>query len=67
MSGIVEFADLEGTSLAVGTTYLGGSRGNAGDDPLDRMLHCGNMGGFRWVGSGSEGGMKEVAPSLKEL
>jgi hypothetical protein len=31
--------------------YEGGSSGNAGDDPITKLLSCGNQGGFRYVGS----------------
>lgn len=30
--------------------YEGGKKGNAGDDPLDPLLSCGNQGGFRTMG-----------------
>ncbi len=31
--------------------YEGGSAGNSGDDPINRMMRVGNSGGFRWRGS----------------
>ena len=35
----------------VDRTYLGGTAGHAGDDPLARLLPVGNQGGFRYAGS----------------
>jgi len=47
----VSFEDLGRVDLSVGSTYLGGNRGSLADEPLDKILHCGNMGGFRVRGS----------------
>ena len=47
---IVPFDALGDCDLDVDTVYLGGSAGNVGDDPLSRILPCGNLGGFRQVG-----------------
>jgi len=47
----VGFEKLLDSDLTVGGLYRGGTAGNSGDDPIDRLLHCGNMGGFRIVGS----------------
>jgi hypothetical protein len=40
---------LAGSDLWIGARYEGGSA--LVEEPLDRMLHCGNMGGFRIRGS----------------
>lgn len=48
---IVPFEELPRTDLHVGAVYLGGGRGNAGDDPLAKLLPVGNQGGFRHAGS----------------
>lgn len=41
------FAELPEADLVVGATYRGGIAGTLADEPLDKLLHCGNMGGFR--------------------
>lgn len=46
---VVGFAELENADLFVDVIYEGGHAGNAGDDPLHCLLHCGNQGGFRKV------------------
>jgi len=54
MTGAISFDDLATTDLRVDTVYLGGTRGDAGDDPLARLLPVGNQGGFRYKGSPSK-------------
>lgn len=49
------FESLFDANLIVGATYRGGSRGSAADDPLDKLLRCGNMGGFRIRGGETKG------------
>lgn len=34
-------------NLIIDSYYEGGSKGNAGDDPISKLLPCGNQGGFR--------------------
>jgi len=41
------FDELRTADLIVDAVYEGGKKGNAGDDPLDPLLNCGNQGGFR--------------------
>jgi len=41
------FDSLPSADLVVDATYEGGTRGNAGDDPLHQLLRCGIGGGFR--------------------
>lgn len=48
---IVPFNELDRADLQVGAVYRSGSAGNFGDDPLNRLLRCGNQGGFRFRGS----------------
>jgi hypothetical protein len=43
----VEFTQLASADLVVDRIYRGGTAGNAGDDPLARLLPVGNQGGFR--------------------
>ncbi|MEO8538122.1 MAG: hypothetical protein ABI577_00160 [bacterium] len=42
------FDELPDADLIVDAVYKGGVAGNAGDDPLARLLPCGNQGGFRF-------------------
>jgi hypothetical protein len=53
MSTVVPFDQLADADLQVGAIYEGGSQGNVGDDPLARLLPCGNQGGFRFRGERS--------------
>ena len=55
------FAELAKADLIVDAVYRGGDAGHYGDDPLDKLLHCGNMGGFRIVGSAKGPAYKLVA------
>lgn len=41
------FEELEGAPLIIDANYKGGSNGNAGDDPITKLLQVGNQGGFR--------------------
>jgi hypothetical protein len=47
----VQFADLSRADLLVDGYYFGDRRGNAGDDPVGRLIPVGNQGGFRFRGS----------------
>jgi hypothetical protein len=51
----IKFENLRGSDLQVDALYQGGRAGNAGDDPISKLLGTGNQGGFRYVGSVSEG------------
>ena len=51
MLDAVPFDALSTADLVVGTLYRGGSAGNVSDDPISRLLGCGNQGGFRYRGS----------------
>jgi len=42
------FAGLASADLVVDAVYEGGTAGHVGDDPLGRLLPCGNQGGFRY-------------------
>jgi hypothetical protein len=50
----VSFADLSSSSLFVDAKYEGGRSGNAGDDPLHRLLGVSIGGGFRILGTRDE-------------
>jgi hypothetical protein len=49
----VPFHQLANADLTVGAIYEGGTSGTAADDPMARLLPCGNQGGFRIRGSRS--------------
>lgn len=50
-SNIVTFTNLPTADLVVDAVFEGGNSGNTSDDPLSRLLYCGNQGGFRKVGA----------------
>jgi hypothetical protein len=56
----VPFAQLRDADLVLEQTYLGGSAGHSGDDPLAILLPVGNQGGFRYAGSPSRGTVRLV-------
>jgi hypothetical protein len=45
-----EFDELKTADLLVDALYKSGNRGNAGDDPLSKLVECSNQGGFRYIG-----------------
>ena len=45
----IPFSNLPYSDLIIDRFYEGGTSGNAGDDPICKLLPCGNMGGFRAV------------------
>jgi len=51
----IHFENLEGATLYVDALYKGGVAGNAGDDPISKLIGTGNQGGFRYVGPVDEG------------
>lgn len=55
------FDSLEGADLIVDAVYEGGTRGNTADDPLSRLLPCGNQGGFRYHGSPKQDSLRIIA------
>lgn len=54
------FDQLPTADLVLDARYEGGSKGNVGDDPLGRLLPCGNQGGFRYRKRRSGTGMQFV-------
>lgn len=56
MSRIIPFIDLSTTDLIVDAVYKGGNSqtGQITDEPINKILNCGNVGGFRYVGSAKE-------------
>lgn len=51
MRKIYDFNELQTADLVIDAIYEGGKQGNAGDDPISKLIGCGNQGGFRYVGS----------------
>lgn len=50
---LLSFNELDKADLIVDAIYEGGKSGNAGDDPISKLLPgCGNMAGFRSAGKG---------------
>lgn len=49
------FEELKTVDLSVDALYRGGTHGNAGDDPISKLVGCGNQGGFRYVGTQNKG------------
>lgn len=48
MQKTIKFEDLRTSDLLVDALYKGGEMGHAGDDPISKLLYCGNQGGFRY-------------------
>lgn len=55
-----KFDELGKADLIIDAVYKGGTAGNAGDDPLVKLLGCGNQGGFRFVGSAKDSTLRLV-------
>lgn len=47
------FGGLAEADLIVDAVYQGGDRGNVSDDPISKLMGCGNRGGFRITGGKS--------------
>lgn len=56
----IKFADLPTADLIVDAICESGTRGNAGDDPLGKLLSVSNQGGFRYVGNFAANKLKAV-------
>jgi hypothetical protein len=52
------FEVLGESDLLIDATYAGGTKGNAADDPIDRVVGGGNQGGFRYLGSPRNNNLK---------
>ena len=65
-SATVPFADLQSADLMVDAVYQGRRIGNAGDDPLHRLLGVSLMGGFRYLGSKTALKMLVLTTSLSD-
>ena len=51
----VPFESLSDSDLQLDAIYTGGTSGTVRDDPLAKLLPCGNQGGFRYKSSASGG------------
>lgn len=51
MQRIYKFKELGKADLVVDAVYKGGTAGNAGDDPIHKLIGCANLGGIRCLGS----------------
>jgi hypothetical protein len=58
--GETPFDALGSDDLRVDHVYRGGRRGNAADDPIQRLVPVGNQGGFRYRGSIAANGLRIV-------
>ncbi|RYE44526.1 MAG: restriction endonuclease [Hyphomicrobiales bacterium] len=47
----IGFEELASADLLIDAIYMGGRSGNAGDDPLGRLVAVSNSGGFRYRGT----------------
>jgi hypothetical protein len=54
MQKSIPYSDLLHSDLSVDTIYKGGSNKNASDDPINKLMKCGNQGGFRYLGNASD-------------
>jgi len=52
--------DFATADLVVDARYESSNHGNAGDDPINKLVKGGNQGGFRYVGSPSRGDTKFI-------
>lgn len=50
MNKIFLYSEIHKADLIVDAIYEGGRNGNAGDDPISKIFHVGNQGGFRYSG-----------------
>lgn len=46
-----KFEELSNCDLNVDALYIGGNGNHVGDDPISKILKCGNQAGFRYTGS----------------
>ena len=47
MGKVFKFKELEKADLIVDAIYEGGDKGNVSDDPISKLLKCGNQAGYR--------------------
>ena len=64
---IIGFDELASCDLYVDAVYQGGKSGNAGDDPLPRLLGLANQGGFRRRGTPNRLEMLALTSSFADV
>ena len=50
MRNEIDFNELNSSDLKIDALYKGGNFGNSRDDPISKLMGCGNQGGFRYRG-----------------
>lgn len=63
---VFEFNELETSDLIIDAIYKGGSSGNFADEPICKILGCGNQGGFRYLGSFEQPNFVVLYSSLQD-
>lgn len=66
MSFEFKFDQLERSNLKLDAIYKGGSFGDVRDDPIGKILPCGNQGGFRFNKVNGNYGLVVLYSSLAE-
>jgi hypothetical protein len=66
MPRLFQFNELQTADLIVDASYKGGMAGNAGDDPIHKLLGCGTQGGFRYIGPVSAARMVVIYSSFQD-
>lgn len=63
---VVDWDDLPNAELVVDACYRGRRGGNAGDDPLNRLVGVSNQGGFRILGTVERPNLVVITSSLSD-
>jgi hypothetical protein len=63
---IIPFTELDQADLHVDAIYQSGRKGNAGDEPLPRLISVSNSGGFRYRGNLNSLELVALTSSLKD-
>jgi hypothetical protein len=67
LNRVILFPDLGESDLFIDAIYEGGTLKNAGDDPISKLLGCGNQGGFRYKGSIQQPGGIQLCVLYSEM
>lgn len=63
---VIPFNELAAAALCIDATYEGRRNGNAGDDPLPKLLGVSNQGGFRILGSREQSRLIVLTTSMDD-
>jgi len=63
---LISFEHLHNTDLQLDAVYESGDWGNVKDDPIHRLVGCGNQGGFRYVGNNDSPNLCVLYSSLTD-